>query len=473
MDKLEILNKLGLAKQLTSNPTLIAIVKELTNVKHSYFLGQLDNHKNVELPDIYPSDVELIKPFFGIMQVAIDDEETGKTESIRPKGMLLSVKNIKGTLYVGVAMFHQTKLAIEIITKWSFEEGKLIRVRGFYPNEETHGATLDEVVNIVSPALNKLVKEMIHFNLEIYNFEPTSFSFKKKVPPADRTLYREYRLVRPVSVEEAKDKVEEKQLGRGFVRDTILKNMLKQPVRFDRIIKQLKDSIWFSGITEVITHTNNFAKPDLSHLPFDNFTVIADFKHITKGIISPLMLNVIRSSGGVDIYAYLDCEAGKRPQMDLCYHFKLTNGYIIQTGTIFPLSTKYVDISEQQYRNSLRAIETYIQDITLILLTKFLDLVFNYETEKVTGSFRKNKQKTAEREEDVIAKNVHLVLDMSKRRQYPFTKGSKISGYHMPEHKRIGYKRTSKNGVVHYVKGSTVNEGKGDQYGRVSKEYKL
>ena len=78
-----------------------------------------------------------------------------------------------------------------------------------------------------------------------------------------------------------------------------------------------------------------------------------------------------------------------------------------------------------------------------------------------------------DKEPDYIAKNVHLVLDMSKRRETPIAKGSRLAGYHMPEHERIGYKRTSKNGVVHYVKPATVNKGKGDLYGRVSKEYKL
>jgi hypothetical protein len=37
----------------------------------------------------------------------------------------------------------------------------------------------------------------------------------------------------------------------------------------------------------------------------------------------------------------------------------------------------------------------------------------------------------ADKDPDFIPKNVHLVLDMSKRRQYPITKGNRISGYHM------------------------------------------
>ena len=76
MKKLDIINRLSLAKSVTTAPAKLNIIKELMDIKESYYLGILENYKNVELPEIYQSDVNLIKPFVGFIQVAIDDEET-------------------------------------------------------------------------------------------------------------------------------------------------------------------------------------------------------------------------------------------------------------------------------------------------------------------------------------------------------------------------------------------------------------
>lgn len=474
MKKLDIINRLSLAKSVTTAPAKLNIIKELMDIKESYYLGILENYKNVELPEIYQSDVNLIKPFVGFIQVAIDDDETHETTELRERGFLITIKVIKGEIYVGfVGRTDIPKFTIDMVSKWDFTNKKLIRLSGFYPHEPAHDETLEQVVEMLTPAVRTLIKEMIYFKLEVFEYEPTSFSFTKKIPPKDRHFFREYRLIKKVSVDEAKDEVAEKQLSKGFVRDTVLKNLFPQQDRYGHLLVQLKDSIWFSGLKDIIEYGETPSKPDLSNLPFDNFTVLAHHRN-RSGNIAAVMVNVVRNNNGVDVYTYLESNGGKVPKFDLVYQYKISLDWVIQTVTIYPLPKYSHDVSDKDYRLTLKSVSGYFQDIVMFLLSRFLDVVFNYETTKVKGSFRKNKEKILiDKEPDYIAKNVHLVLDMSKRRQTPIAKGSRLAGYHMPEHDRIGYTRTSKNGVVHFVKGSIVNEGKGDLYGRVSKEYKL
>ena len=474
MKKLDIINRLTLPKSITSATVKLAIVKELMDIKESFYLGVLENYKNIELPDIHQSDVNLIKPFHGFIQVAIDDEETHEVTEVRERGFLIVVKVIKGEIYVGfVGRTDTPKFTIDMVSKWDFENKRLIRQSGFYPHEPSHSDTLEQVVEMLTPAVSRLIKEMIYFKLEVFEYEPTTFSFKKKVALKDRPLYREYRLIKPAKLEEAKAKIEDQQFNKGFVRDTILKNIFPQEDRFNNLLQQLKDSVWFSGLSELIEHGMEVSKPNMTNLPFENFTVIANTRH-RSGYVAAMMVNVIRTKSGISAFVYLDSSKTSRCKFDLCYHFKINSDWVVQSSSIFPLPKVSRGVSENEYKTGLRSVEVYIQDLTISLLSKFLEVVFNYETEKVSGSFRKNKVKDrADKDPDFIPKNVHLVLDMSKRRQYPITKSNRISGYHMPEHKRIGYTRTSKNGVVHFVKGSIVNEGKGDLYGRVSKEYKL
>jgi hypothetical protein len=474
VNKLDIISRFSLVKTVTTTTSKLAIIKDLIDIRESYYLGIMENYKNVDLPDFYPSDVNLIKPFVGFIQVAIDDEETGVTEELHERGFLLTVKVIKGEIYVGfVGKLDIPKFTIDMVSKWDFDSNKLVRVRGFYPHEPTHDETLEQVVNMLTPAVSGIIKEIIHFKMEVFEYEPTTFSFKKKVAPKDRPLYREYRLIKPAKLEEAKAKIEDQQFNKGFVRDTILKNIFPQEDRFNNLLQQLKDSVWFSGLPELIEHGMEVSKPNMTNLPFENFTVVANTRH-RSGYVAAMMVNVIRTKSGIAAFVYLQSDKASRRKFDLCYHFKINSDWVVQSSSIFPLPKTSNGVSENEYKTGLRSVEVYIQDLTILLLSKFLEVVFNYETEKVSGSFRKNKVKDrADKDPDFIPKNVHLVLDMSKRRQYPITKGNRISGYHMPEHKRIGYTRTSKNGVVHFVKGSIVNEGKGDLYGRVSKEYKL
>ena len=473
MKKLDIINRLTLPKSITTATNKLAIVKELMDIKESFYLGVLENYKNVELPDIHQSDVNLIKPFHGFIQVAVDDEETHEVTEVRERGFLIMVKVIKGEIYVGfIGRTDTPKFTIDMVSKWDFENNRLIRQSGFYPHEPSHSDTLDQVVNMLTPAVQRLIKEMIYFELEVFEYEPTSFSFTKKVPPKDRHFFREYRLIKKASVGDAVDEVAEKQLIKGFVRDTVLKNLFPQQDRYNYLLKQLKESIWFSGLKDIIEYGETPSKPDLSNLPFDNFTVLGHHRN-RSGNIAALMINVVRTNSGVDVYTYIDSDSGRVPKFDLIYQYRIAKDWSIQTATVYPLP-KYSDVSEQEYRLTLKSVSGYFQDIVVFMLSHFLEVVFNYETTKVKGSFRKGKEKVSEdKEPNYIAKNVHLVLDMSKRRETPIAKGSRLAGYHMPEHERIGYKRTSKNGVVHYVKPATVNKGKGDLYGRVSKEYKL
>ena len=473
MKKLDIINRLSLAKSVTTAPAKLNIIKELMDIKESYYLGILENYKNIELPDIHQSDVNLIKPFHGFIQVAIDDEETHEVTEVRERGFLIVVKVIKGEIYVGfVGRTDTPKFTIDMVSKWDFENKRLIRQSGFYPHEPSHSDTLEQVVEMLTPAVSRLIKEMIYFKLEVFEYEPTSFSFTKKVPPKDRHFFREYRLIKKASVGDAVDEVAEKQLSKGFVRDTVLKNLFPQQDRYGYLLKQLKESIWFSGLTEVIEYGETPSKPDLSNLPFDNFTVLGYHRN-RSGNIAALMINVVRTNSGVDVYTYIDSDSARVPKFDLIYQYRIAKDWSIQTATVYPLP-KYSDVSEQEYRLTLKSVSGYFQDIVIFMLSHFLEIVFNYETTKVKGSFRKVKEKVSEdKEPNYIAKNVHLVLDMSKRRQTPIAKGSRLAGYHMPEHDRIGYERTSKNGVVHFVKAVRVNKGKGDLYGRVSKEYKL
>ncbi len=474
MKKLDIINRLSLAKSVTTAPAKLNIIKELMDIKESYYLGILENYKNVELPEIYQSDVNLIKPFVGFIQVAIADDETHETTELRERGFLITIKVIKGEIYVGfVGRTDIPKFTIDMVSKWDFTNKKLIRLSGFYPHEPAYDETLEQVVEMLTPAVRTLIKEMIYFKLEVFEYEPTTFSFKKKVAPKDRPLYREYRLIKPAKLEEAKAKIEDHQFNKGFVRDTILKNIFPQEDRFNNLLQQLKDSVWFSGLSELIEHGMEVSKPNMTNLPFENFTVIANTRH-RSGYVAAMMVNVIRTKSGISAFVYLDSSKTSRCKFDLCYHFKINSDWVVQSSSIFPLPKVSRGVSENEYKTGLRSVEVYIQDLTISLLSKFLEVVFNYETEKVSGSFRKNKVKDrADKDPDFIPKNVHLVLDMSKRRQYPITKSNRISGYHMPEHDRIGYERTSKNGVVHFVKAVRVNKGKGDLYGRVSKEYKL
>ena len=62
---------------------------------------------------------------------------------------------------------------------------------------------------------------------------------------------------------------------------------------------------------------------------------------------------------------------------------------------------------------------------------------------------------------------------MSKRRESPMTFGGRMTGYHVKEHSRIAHVRKYKSGKVAHIGAMVINEGKGDQYGKVTKEYKL
>lgn len=475
LNKYEITSNLTIGNQKAIIPSKLPLLKQLTDVKHSYFLGELETYKNSEYPDIIAEDLVKLKPFFGYVSLGIDDADGTELEH-RENAMLMVFKVINNNLYLGVVwetdVLNKKEIKINLIFQCDIETKTLIPVKNIRTTDSRELSNINDVLDEVGKILNakwvKAVQEALHNEFIVQEYEPTTFAFKKKVPVAERPLYRTYKLLKPLVIA----KVEDAKPAKGFVRETILGNLVTPPKQYLSLIDQLKESVWFSGLDDC--HRGmSLDKPDLTFLPFDNFTILANYFHIADNS-DPVMLNVLRSSQGVEVYVYLKLGSDKRKSaFCLCYHFRLTTDYVMIPQKTYPKSDVYTGMSEIEYRKNLRDFEPIVHDIAKQVISKFLSTVFNYDGDRVSGSFKRDKTIARTAEPEYIPRNVHIVLDMSKRRESPMTFGGRMTGYHVKEHSRIAHVRKYKSGKVAHIGAMVINEGKGDQYGKVTKDYKL
>lgn len=466
MNKLDIMKSFSKIRKDISNKETVQLLIALQNIKSSIYLGDAEQYKDssATLPDVYPSDLLNLKPFTGYISVEITNDDGTVTGTGRT--IVYSAKVINGNLLVGISMSYST---IDVILKWDFETNSFKRLRNVLINklEEEFGSTFDEVSNNVSFAVAILVKEMLNYELIVEEYEPTSYSFTKKVPLSERHFHRKYRLVKPAILESVREENESKLLSKGLKRDVALKAM--RPTIPEHLYRQLSESVWFSGLSIQMDDLASYPVPSISDLPFENFTVTSDFFSNGRAPVNA-MVNVTRSNAGLQLVIFVARKISRSTiYIPLC-QLNLTAGWICTVTKM--ITTEYITAEQSR---ELRESGIHLAAMARQILAEFLSKVFSYETEKVSGRFVKDPRgpNLKEREPPLIPKNVHIVLDMSKRRTTPLTGRSRICGYHMPEHTRIAHERTNSRGEKYKVKGSVINEGMGEIYGRVTKEYKL
>lgn len=473
LNKYEITSNLTVGDQKAIIPSKLPLLKQLTDVKHSYFLGELETYKNREYPDIVAEDLVKLKPFFGYVSLGIDGVDGVELEH-RENAMLMVFKVINNNLYLGVIwetdVLNKKEIKVNLVFQCDIETKTLIPIKNIRTTDSREMSNINDVLDEVGKILNakwvKAVQEALHNEFIVREYEPTTFAFKKKVSAQERPLYRTYKLLKPLVLAGSQE------TKRGFVRDTVINNLIQPPKQFGSLIDQLKESVWFSGMG-LITRGESYPVPDLSFLPYDNFTILTEYYHDVD-LSNPVMLNVLRSNSGVEVYVYLRVGNDKRKSsLALCYHFRLSGNYTIIPQTVYPLENRYTGMPEIEYRKNLRQFEPFVQEVVKVSIAKFLGIVFNYDGDRVAGSFRRDKAIPKNAEPEYIPRNVHIVLDMSKRRESPMTFGGRQTGYHVKEHSRIAHVRKYKSGKVAHIGAMVINEGKGDQYGKVTKEYKL
>ena len=472
MNKFKLLNILSTYKPKTTSG-IEGVVVKLNNILSSKYFGDFHVYRGEFWADPENLNVDRLNdlPDMAFITTLTVTGDNGVEENI-DSHFLYSIKNIDGVIYSGV--FYQSPRA-------GFSPIGLLRL--------DLGERVFKVVKCGVDALTEVMQDEDDFDgvLEIplkflihatncemlvKEYEPSTFAFKKKVKPLDREHYRTYDFVKPEKVV-----VDPMISSKGrHSRKTIMENILEPTTEGKPYVDRLNPSIFFSGMDDLVVVGKPYPTVDLSHVPFGNFTIATNS---IKGIKSQFyVVNCLRVTGGLEVSVFYNTSADQRSRVWVlgCVflwrdNYSLTD--ILVNPLQYPKDYSGPDYGGQITKASMRSILPSLQDVIKSIISNFLHLVMNYETDKVAGSFKRNKRANKSTNEDYIANNVHLVLDFNKRRQYPITKGSKVSGYHVKEHDRIGHIRRYANGRQIFINAVRINEGKGEDYGKVSKEYAL
>lgn len=478
MNKFELSTKLAIAAPLKAkgqNKLLSSLVGVLTQIENSTYIGSIHQSPSKDWSDRSLLNLTALRPFVGFIAVGVDDKHGEEIETI-DRGMLIHFKEIQGKWYIGIFW--------QVGKQWNLMGVSEVDFENYKVNYLSNSGTVTDVneSNVINLFTNfgdkflDVITEVTCSEFVVTEYEPSNSKFKQTIPLARRERYRQYdiRVIR-TSVPGHKAY----PINRAKVLDAVhyLDDFLINPQAAMRFYDSLMAGVMFSGLEEKIDPTYTLRiKSDLKQLPFENFTVThtRDFADNTQNL---LLINCKRVQNGIEVSLFTSNKFKPRGEKQIT----LTDVYLLRDNytheRIYMKARDLAPSIRDDHRNdSPEHLRTRLIEESKCIISDFLTAFTNYEVKKVSGRFIKNKERhMTETERIHTPVDIHLVFDMSKRRSYEIIGDGNThrTGYHMPEHKRIGYERTSKNGVKHWVKGSTVNEGKGHLYGRVSKEYKL
>ena len=477
-----MLNKFELSKKLDIVPLLRAknqrkllvnVASQMNQIENSYYLGTLLNtpSRDWSLPVLL--DKENLRPFIGFVDLGVDDVATGEEIEHHQGGLLFHCKAVDGVWYAGVYWDVEKRWRLVGIGEINFTERAINVCKGTLMVHEESTQGIYELFDKFSPIFMDLITEMCCSNFVVEEYEPTTSKFKQTIPAMRREKYRRFgsRIIgtneltlKPYSVNRAK--VLDLVTG---VWETTLVN----PATAANYRSELMKGVMFSGIENQILDFTEYPKTNIMQVPFDNFTVT--FTHdLTNGQQNMRLINCRSVTNGLEVSVFVSTNYKGREKR----HITLTDVFLLRPNYTHDRTYLHTRDYIPAYRDKLRDISPESLRLRLVeeckcIIGYFLEAINKYDVKKVSGRFRKVAGSGQFRETQT-PENVHMVLDMSKRRSYEITGRYHSCGYHVKEHDRIGHwRRKPHSNEKIFIKGVRVNEGKGDEYGRVSKEYKL
>lgn len=454
MNKFEYINKINPPPYIRYRPTIAAIVKEMLQMKHAVYYGSLSTPRVMdESRTITQEDLSTLKHSVGYGVLEITSEVSHIVESAEVFN--LNFKVIDGVLYVLYAMGQMASYAATAIFRFDIGTQKFIGINQYEKQPPTDvREELQRIADHVGDILRRLIICQLEKETVVIDYEPTNFAFTKKVPLRERELYRTYGFVKTDTViNSAEVKTYSRKTLLSYVHDP-------DPKR----VKALHDSVLFTGLGVPADITFKWEKVDLSHVPFQHFSFLHTAPINDK--VFSFLYHCVRKQHHLEITLYQDMEDKlTRLRLEPLIVFTLNDQYISKV-------IEYIQAPNRPAKE-IRETSPVLLDFAKFSISHFLEKVMNFETTKVTGTLKTPNPRIHGTDVDVIAKNVHYVLDMSKRRSYPLTKSNRPTGFHMPEHDRIGHVRRYKSGKVVNIRPTTINKGKGDKYGRITKDYKI
>ena len=476
MNKFELSKKIDMVPSLrdkNQRKLLTKVAGQMVQIENSYYLGNIYTTTNRNWSALALLDKENLKPFIGFIDLGIDDDATGEEIDSKSAGLLIHCKEVDGDWYIGIYWCIEKRLRLVGVGEVNFEERAVNVCKGALAVHEEAASGLYEMFNKFSSIFMDLITEISCSNFVVEEYEPTTSKFKQTIPAIRREKYRKFGS-RIIDVNESTQK--SYPVNRAKVLDLVTglwESTLTNPMTAANYRDELMKGVMFSGIESQVTDYTNYPKANIMQVPFKNFTVTFT-QDLINGQQNMRLINCRSVENGLEVSIFVSTNYKGREKR----HITLTDVFLLRPNYTHERIYLHTRDFIPTYRDKMREISPENLRLRLVeeckcIISCFLTAVNKYDVQKVTGRFRKVVGKDKVRKTP-IPENVHMVLDMSKRRSYEITGRYHSCGYHVKEHDRIGHwRRKPHSNERIYIEGVRVNEGKGDLYGRVSKEYKL
>lgn len=464
------INGLYNARTVSPNNPTLPITRDLLNLENSYYLGEFRTTTMIDwsAPELLATDN--LKPFVGFLVIespSKDDPEVFETDNL-----LIHCRQSGGKWYLGIYWTVENRYSLMGVGEINFQTRKIQPINCGNVIQPDMEEAMTGIIGSFTENIIGHITELSRSTFTVSEYEPTTFKFKQTIPAIRRANYRTY-TAKLALIDEDRSKTH--SINRAKLLSRVCNSwdgIFVNPKLGQGYCQSLFDGVLFSGVESQITDLAIYDKVNINQVPFDNFTV-AYTHELENGSKKIHLINCRSVSNGLEVSVFLSSVFKGRED----YKIILTEVFLLRPNFthehIFPNARDYLpELPQVDRLCNVAGERLQLIEGAKCIIAHFLTALDKYDVQKVTGRFRTVKNGSIR--VPPTPENVHFVLDMSKRRSYEITERYHSCGYHVKEHDRIGHWRRLPNSEEKiFIKGIRVNEGKGEEYGRVTKEYKL